>query len=314
MLHGGMMNFNLKHALSSFIISLCLSVFLCRGQSNQVKTDRPAENENKSWFKIQLILEKVWRIDDHGDVNIYLVEGDDKALLIDTGNGKADLTACVKNITKLPVIVVNTHGHPDHVGGNFQFSQVFVHPADLNLTNYFLSKAYHEQTIQNAIKENPEFESSFIKSIDGYQQPEYVPVDSGYIFDLGNRKLEVIETPGHTPGSIVLLDAANRLLFSGDNNNPVAWLFLDGCLPLESYLKTLQKLNQRSEEFDNLLPGHGDVMDKSFINEQIICAFNIIHGNCMGKKYENPFVPTALQCTYKRATIAYNPDNIYLKH
>ncbi len=209
-------------------------------------------------------------------------------------------------------MIANTHGHPDHAGGNFQFSEVYAHPLDFELIKQFSSKNYHENAIQRALKNNPDFESSFIKNIDTFKEPTILPVEAGYVFDLGNRKLEVIETPGHTKGSIVLLDAENKLLFTGDNNNTLVWLFLDGCLPLESYLQTLQKLNQRSKEFNHILPGHGDVIDKSFINEQIICAQNIISGACKGEKYES-FAGSALSCSYKRASIAYNPDNIYKK-
>lgn len=270
-------------------------------------------NTTERWFKTKLVAEKVWLINDNGSDNIYLVEGTDKALLIDTGLGVANLNSCVKDITKLPVIVVNTHGHPDHVGGNFQFTEVYAHPLDFELIKRFSSKEYHKNTIERAINKKPVYESFFLKDIENYNLPSMVPITSGYVFNLGNRKLEVIEVPGHTEGSIVLLDAENKLLFAGDNNTTLVWLFPNECLPLESYLQSLQKLNKRNEDFDNILPGHGYIMDKSFINEQIICAKNIISGNGKGEKYET-FLGSALLYTYKRASIAYTPDNIYVEH
>jgi len=306
------MRVNNKPAL--FLILIILSTVLISFQckSKQNKNDNEPLQEFTGWFEAKVVADRVWRISDHGSDNIYLVEGDEKALLIDTGIGVADLAGNVKTITKLPVIVVNTHGHPDHVGGNFQFSEVYAQPMDFELTNQFSGQTNHEHTIQVTMKNNPGFVSPFIKDTTAYKTPVLLPVKAGYIFDLGNRKLEVIEVPGHTKGSIVLLDAANKLLFTGDNNNTLVWLFLDGCLPLEAYLQTLQKLNERNAEFDHILPGHGDVLDKSFINDQIVCAQKIISGECKGEKYES-FAGPALKCTYQSASIAYNPDNIFMK-
>lgn len=240
-------------------------------------------SEIESWFETKQIAAEVWCINDHGQANIYLVEGAEKALLIDTGLGKADLATCVKTITRLPVTVVNTHGHPDHVGGNFQFPKVYAHPLDFELVNHSSSEA---------------------SSLE--------PIRAGDEFDLGQRKLEVIEVPGHTKGSIALLDTENKLLFAGDNNNVLVWLFLNECLPLEIYLQTLQKLNEQAGEFNSILPGHGDVLDTSFISEQIVCAQKIISGECQGEAYETIF-GSGLLCSYKRSGIAYNPENIHLK-
>jgi glyoxylase-like metal-dependent hydrolase (beta-lactamase superfamily II) len=303
---------NNKPAVFSILIILLTVIISFQCKSNQNKKNLRPVTEIAGWFEAKLVADRVWCISDHGTDNMYLVEGDDKALLIDTGIGVADLARYVQTITKLPVIVVNTHGHPDHVGGNFQFSEVYTHPLDFELTGQFSSQTNHEHTIQQTMKNNPGFESPFIKDTTAYKIPSLLPVKAGYIFDLGNRKLEVIEVSGHTRGSIVLLDAGNKLLFTGDNNNTLVWLFLDGCLPLEAYLQTLQKLNQRSAEFDYILPGHGDILDKSFINDQIICAQQIISGECKGEKYES-FAGSALKCTYQRASIAFNPDNIHIK-
>ncbi len=244
-------------------------------------------SETENWFETKLVATKVWCINDHGNDNIYLVEGNEKALLIDTGLGQADLATCVKTITRLPVIVVNTHGHPDHVGGNFQFSKVYAHPLDFELINRFSSEQKN-----------------------GIEAPSLEPIRAGDNFDLGQRKLEVIEVPGHTKGSIALLDAEHKLLFAGDNNTALVWLFLDECLPLEIYVQTLQKLNERIVEFDSILPGHGDVLDPSFISEQIICAQKIISGECQGEEYETSFGSWLLG-SHKRSRIAYNPENIY---
>ncbi len=243
-----------------------------------------------SWFKVRQVADGVWRIDDHGGDNVYLVAGSEKALLIDTGTGTGDLAACVRQITPLSLTVVNTHGHPDHMGGNFQFGTVRAHPADFEMIPRFSNRESRAVALERL-----------------------VPVKAGHVFDLGGRRLEVVETPGHTKGSICLLDAAHKQLFTGDNDNSLVWLFLQDCLPIEAYLATLQSLQKRGTEFETILPGHGEPIDRAFIGEQIACAENILSGACKGEPYQNPFGIAARVCTYKRASIAFDPENLRAK-
>ncbi|NQT24245.1 MBL fold metallo-hydrolase [candidate division KSB1 bacterium] len=305
------------HRESRFRICLLLLIlpFTLFGQTDQMVTDDPiypADRVAEGWFEVLQITDHVWRIDDHGRDNIYLVEGDEKALLIDTGTGVADLKGLVESMTDLPVVVVNTHAHPDHCGGNHQFEMAYVHPADLETVAVFDNQESHADAIQQALQDEPDLSKSILRDADSYKDAELIPVKAGYLFDLGNRMLEVIEVPGHTPGSICLLDSKAKLLFVGDNNNTIVWLFLDGCLPLEVYLEVLQKQNQRSNEFDTILCGHGDPLDAGFIEEQIVCARNILNGSCKGEPYETFFGQVPL-CTYKRAGIAFDPENLWVK-
>ena len=93
--------------------------------------------DSSAWFKASQIFPGVWCIDDHGSDIMYLVIGSDSALLIDTGLGLVHLRDYVKSITNLPLIVVNTHGHPDHAGANYQFEKVYAHKADFAMISYF---------------------------------------------------------------------------------------------------------------------------------------------------------------------------------
>ncbi len=83
-----------------------------------------------SWYFTREIAARAWLIGDNGADNMYLIEGNDSSLLVDTGLGVADLASFVKKLTSKPLIVVNTHGHPDHAGANYQFEKVYVYPAD----------------------------------------------------------------------------------------------------------------------------------------------------------------------------------------
>jgi glyoxylase-like metal-dependent hydrolase (beta-lactamase superfamily II) len=263
-----------------------------------------------SWFQVQTVAPGVWRIDDHGGDNVYLVTGDTQALLIDTGTGAADLAACVRRLTALPVTVVNTHGHPDHAGGDFQFAAVSAHPDDFDMVLRFAGGQSGAGRRAGLLRRLLGLGPAPSAAGGAFDRGRLVPVKAGHVFDLGGRRLEVLETPGHTKGSICLLDGAHKLLFAGDNDNTLVWLFLEDSLPLEVYLRTLESLQARAGEFDTILPGHGAPVDAAFLAEQIACAESILSGACAGEPYGNPFGIAARSCSFKRASIAFDPKKL----
>ncbi|UCH63591.1 MAG: MBL fold metallo-hydrolase [Fidelibacterota bacterium] len=261
---------------------------------------------NSAWFTARELAENVWLIDDHNAVNIYLIEGQDASLVIDTGLGAADLFSQIRDLTTKPLIVVNTHAHPDHSGANYQFKKVYVHAADSSNARNFGMPTQQGGASMMTGGQVPEKDELFTR------EPIFTrlaPVAEGHIFDLGDRRIQVMETPGHTPGGICLLDIENKLLFTGDNNNILVWLFLEGCSPLHEYLETLEKQKQRFSEFDTLYPGHGIPVSKDFINDQIACVKGILDGTCESEPYES-FAGTASVCTWGRASVAFDPDNL----
>ena len=272
-------------------------------------TDAKPAND---WFKATSVADGVWVIDDHGSDNMYLVEGEQKALLVDTGLGVGRLSDFVKTLTQLPVIVVNTHGHPDHSGGNYQFPVVFAHPRDFEAIAAFSSAEARKRTIGQMTKGASA--SGLVTAEEAARMPtaKLEPVKEGDVFDLGGRKLEVIEQPGHTPGEIVLLDAAHRLVFGGDNNNSLVWLFLDNSRPLTVYLESLKKLKARGDAFDTILPGHGPPLPKAHLVDQIACVESILDGSCKSEPYKS-FVGDARLCRHGSASVAFNPDNLRAK-
>jgi len=271
-----------------------------------------ANAEAGSWLKAGKVAEGVWCIEDHGNDNMYLVEGREKALLIDTGLGVAKLSDFVKTLTRLPVIVVNTHGHTDHAGGNYQFKSAYAHPLEFAAVRQTSAAEARKRLIENMMKGAAWADMVSIEEAVKIPAAELLPLKDGQVFDLGGRKIEVIETPGHTPGEIVLLDSANRIVFTGDNDNALVWLFLPTCNPLEVYLQSLKKLQQREDEFDTIMPGHGPPLPKSFVGEQVICVEGILDGTCKGDPYKS-FAGNALVCKYKSAAVAFDPNNLRAK-
>jgi glyoxylase-like metal-dependent hydrolase (beta-lactamase superfamily II) len=265
-----------------------------------------------SWFTARRVAEGVWSIDDHASDNMYLVEGASRALLVDTGLGVAKLADFVRTLTSLPVTAVNTHGHPDHAGGNDQFRSVHAHPLEFDAIRAVGTKESRQRTLERMRQGAPAADMLSVEEAAVLPPAELVPLKEGQFFDLGGRKLEVIEQPGHTPGEIVLLDAAHRIAFTGDNNNALVWLFLPTCRPLEVYLESLRKLKTRDGEFDTILPGHGPPLPKAFLADQIACVESILDGTCKGETYQS-FAGNALACKHGSATVAFDPGNLRVK-
>jgi hydroxyacylglutathione hydrolase len=270
----------------------------------------PAKAE--SWFTATKVAEGVWRVDDNGSDNMYLVEGKDKALLIDTGLGTARLADFVKKLTTKPLLVVNTHGHPDHAGANYQFKAVYAHPADFAAVRQVGAPAARTAAAKSMAPGKTAPDMVTADEVSKAQDAELLPVQDGFVFDLGGRKLEVIETPGHTVGEIVLLDAANKRVFTGDNDNVLVWLFLPTCMPLEVYLQSLKKLEKRSAEFTTIYPGHGTPLPAAFVGEQVKCVESILDGTCKGEPYKS-FAGNAMTCKSGNAVVAFDPNNLRAK-
>jgi len=167
-----------------------------------------------------------WRIED-GMVRCYLLEGAERALLVDTGMTLKNAREIAEGLTDKPLSLLNTHGDPDHIAGNGAFPEVYMHPAEE--ANY--------------------------RAFNG--PGEIVPVQGGDLLELGGRVLEVIELPGHTPGSIALLDRGRRVLISGDAIQDGGIFMFGPARDLRAYLKSLRALQKRAGEFDAVWPAHG---------------------------------------------------------
>ena len=123
----------------------------------------------------------------------YLIEGTERALLFDTATGIGRLRPFVEQLTDKPLTVLNSHGHGDHAGGNYEFEEVYIHPADQDAA---VSAARHNGEQQVKAEQEAGLAGAPL------QDTKYLPLKEGDTFDLGGRVLEIVETPGHTPGSV----------------------------------------------------------------------------------------------------------------
>lgn len=217
---------------------------------------------SQGMFYVKELYPGVFRLMNTG-VHVDLFVGSEKALLWDTGNGYADLKAAVEKITKLPLIVVNSHGHLDHSCGNYQFDQgIYIHPKDMELCrehNAREMRAYSAEIAKGMIGINsPMGGVPRTFDADHYISQDcgnLLPVQEGFVFDLGGKTLEVVDLPGHTLGSIGLLYRERKILFSGDAVNNNIFLFLEHSTSLSEYRNTLQKV--LGLDFETMFVSHG---------------------------------------------------------
>ncbi|MEI3614846.1 MBL fold metallo-hydrolase [Pseudogracilibacillus sp. SO30301A] len=176
---------------------------------------------NDPWFTVREIDKKTYAISELGHwekVHSFLLLGDEKAALIDTGLGIDNMKRITDQLTNLPIDVITTHVHSDHIGSHGEYERLFVHEAERDwLINGIVGLSL-EQIRQNTARDIsipvPEsFDPNTYKPFQG--QPTGTLID-GDTIELGNRKLTIYHTPGHSPGHIAVFDEAAGYLFTGD--------------------------------------------------------------------------------------------------
>ena len=258
-----------------------------------------------------LLLDGLWSIDGPANDLMYLVAGTRRALLVDTGMGLGDLAAVVRDLTDLPLVVVNTHGHPDHAGGNGGFDEVWLDPQDEALMRTMTTDSFRLDDLKRARGgDDPEY-YRLAESLVPARPYQLQALRPGQIFDLGGRHFEVLPLPGHTPGSVCLLNPDEKILFTGDSivATPV-WIYPQYSTSLSMYLESLKKVRQRQAEFEILLPGHQPTpLGRDQLENLIACAEEILDGRGIGEPTRT-FAGEGLQWKHGSGLIIYNPARL----
>ena len=214
----------------------------------------------------------------------YLLCGKSAALLIDTGMPFGNMKKIVKQLTELPVTAVNTHAHADHIGSNFRFDEIFFHEDDRDMFALHTNPDYigGELTHYALPPGQARLLAPVVKKLlCSKTAGNYRYIQDGHVFHLGGRDIEVIHTPGHTPGCICLLDREARLLFTGDSL--CEWgvlLDLKGCCAPEIYAASLRRLKALSSAYDKILPGHhGWPVDQDYLSDYETCVAGVLDGS-----------------------------------
>lgn len=233
------------------------------------------------------IKDGIWYVGEGGLDAMYIIKGSEKGLVIDTGTGVQDFKQLIERLLSTPYDVVLTHGHVDHAGGVSQFDKVYIHNEDQDL-----AEAVTLEQRVNYIRQMKQVKASAVEPQDMInilktdKKPEYVSVHNGYVFELGDRSLRVLHCPGHTQGSIMLLDEQDKILFSGDSVNDTELICAPGKNRRQVLLHWYEAVNDafvQKDKFDLCCGGH-NVFSREQGEDTVECGRKLLQGEIQTEK------------------------------
>jgi hydroxyacylglutathione hydrolase len=240
----------------------------------------------------------------------YLIVGKEKALLIDTGWGTVDLKEHAQQLANVPIVAANSHGHLDHIQGNYQFENIFIRDEDVfMLKNDFteekrapLIKRFGAHLLPKGLTEDAWIKAKISK---------ITSLNDIHSFDLGERSIEIVHTPGHTLGSVCFLDKKEGVIFSGDS----LWegdimLHFNSSTKLDIFLISLQILLSKSETMRFILPGHGKIPVKIGLLKNVISAVEKILSKEVGSERHLVFNRSCLIGKFDYFNILYQKNSL----
>lgn len=228
------------------------------------------------WFEVYRVAPSVYAFYEPRQAEetiSYLISGDKASLLFDTGMGIGDLKKVVGELTRLPVIVLNSHTHNDHVGDNWQFDKIYGMDTDFTRQNARGSREDAQAELEpgQICGELPAEFDAKAYATKAWKIGRYV--HDGDVIEFGGRKLEVIATPGHTPDAISLFDRNNGLLFTGDTYYPARiWLFRPET-DLAAYDASIRRLSALAPKVKIVLGAHNIPVADPSVLPRLVTAF-----------------------------------------
>ncbi|MHA1670844.1 MAG: MBL fold metallo-hydrolase [Promethearchaeota archaeon] len=237
--------------------------------------------ETEEWFEVIRLKDYLYIIRERLDeidprfltkfTNIYLLIGTKKALLIDTGTGLYPLKPRIKDLIEAKeLIIINTHSHFDHRGGNEEFDEIYIHKSELKNASMVFDISF--------LKDSPKKRVQLFKNKNfKYLPPNKLhPLKDGKEFDLGELIVKVIHTPGHSVGSISLF-TNQKELFTGDCAH-FGSMYLPKKMNFPIILSSLSKLLNLFQKYEDIeiYPSHEDFQVKKVLLESLIKGINNI--------------------------------------
>lgn len=185
-----------------------------------------------------------WRLED-GFVRFFLLEGENKAVMIDSGISCVNAVTIARTLTDKPILLLNTHGDGDHTSGTAGFAEIYMHHLDYICCG--VDKKYPKTSLME--------------------------VNDGDVIELGNRPLKIIHIPGHTKGSIAILDEKNRVLYAGDSVQKGHIYMFGKHRDVEQYEHSLDKLIAIQEKYDCIYASHDEYMVPKDYAEKVKMAW-----------------------------------------
>ena len=208
------------------------------------------------WFTIDQVDESTFIISEYRhweETHCYLLNGSEHSLLIDTGLGICDIREKVTELTDKPIIAVATHIHWDHLGGHKYFPNFYAHEAELNWLNGEFPLSIKQ--IREMVVDRCDLPEGFdVNTYEFFQgAPEKLLQDNDVV-DIGNRNVQILHTPGHSPGHMCFWEKARGFLFTGDLvYKDTLFAYFPSTDP-EAYLNSLERLS--TLPVNSVFPAH----------------------------------------------------------
>lgn len=252
----------------------------------------PEINVLGDWFKVYEVGEKVYAIAEpfnFQEVISYLILGNEKALLFDSGMGLDSMSVLVDQLTDLPIVVINSHSHYDHIGSNHEFEHILA--LDTAYMHQWAKKGWNHEMVKHEVSpeafclEKLPYMDTANYRIEPFTITEFIK--DGHRIELGERELQVISVPGHTPDAIALYEEESGYLWTGDTfyEAPI-WLFFEGT-DLKAYEKSIQRLAGLHPKLNRVFPAHNTPVAEPNRMLELVDAFGQIIKGTKQAKGEN---------------------------
>ena len=266
--------------------------------------------KKQDYYTICNITDSVFQINMHNHVFSYLIIGNQKALLIDTGWGTVDIKSIAESLTSLPLIVVNTHGHLDHIYGNYLFDEIYIKDEDAHLINFDYTIEKREYVMSRFGQ--PELPKGMtLEDWKNAKPSKILSLNSLKYFDLGDRIVDIIDIAGHTIGSVGFIDRKEKILFTGDSvKDDLITMHFNMSTNLQTYLNSINNLINIKDRFVKMYSSHTlNPLDPEFLFEIKNAVSQIIEGEIEGLS-NNVYGRNCLVCDFKSFSISYRENSI----
>lgn len=256
-----------------------------------------------SGYKVEKQAEGFWKINDPKNDAMYLIEGDDRALLIDTGMSEEPLMPLLKTLTDKHIDLALTHAHIDHMYRCEEFDTVYLHKKDiddwgkgLGFTMFLgepLFKVHHKK----------------------YKVNSFIPLYDDSEIDLGGLTLRLVRLSGHTKGSVLFIDDRHKAVLYGDavGSGSGVWMFLPYCTNISTYHTELARAEKSLADFADYTyyGGHSeqDSGEYSFplsyetvVDMRVLCE-KVLDGTVIPKRIKQIPVLPVLYCRNGKAAM-----------